>query len=250
MRNENGSVIPASVEAAWGLRPRPHKGPRRGLSLERVVGAAVEVADAEGLDAVSMSRVAERLGASTMSLYRYVATKDELVMLMADTAVGPPPPLPEGLDWRAGLTRWATAMRTAMYAHPWAVQVPITGPPISPNQLAWLDQALRVLRDTGLEEGEQVFVALLVSGQVRMDVQLATSIAGNPRAAALTAEYGAFVLRATEDGRLPDLRRVAQAGVFDDAADDMGMDTEFDFGLARVLDGVEVFVRSRAGRPE
>ena len=62
--------IPASVAAAWGVRERPHKGPRPGLSLGRIVDAAVRVADAEGLDAVSMSRVAAELGTAPMSLYR------------------------------------------------------------------------------------------------------------------------------------------------------------------------------------
>lgn len=249
MESESGGEIPASVEAAWGLRPRPHKGPKPGLSLDRVVRAGVEIADVEGLEAVSMSRVAGRLGVSTMSLYRYVATKDELVMLMVDAAAGPPPPLPQDLGWRAGLAHWAAALRSAMLAHPWALLVPVTGPPIAPNQLAWLDQALHVLRDTGLTGAEQVFVALLVSSQVRIDAQYAAGIAGDPRAAALAAGYSAFLLRVTEDGRLPDLRRVAVAGVFDDAADDMTMDTEFAFSLARVLDGVETLIRSRAGRP-
>src|SRR5215469_11704523 len=83
--------LPAGLEAAWGLRGRPHKGPRPGLSLERIVAAAVRVADAEGLAAVSMSRVAAELGAAPMSLYRYVAAKGELLTLMVDAAYGPAP---------------------------------------------------------------------------------------------------------------------------------------------------------------
>ena len=64
--------LPASIEAAWGLRERPHRGPKPGLSLARIVEAGVQVAEAEGLAAVSMSRVAAELGAAPMSLYRYV----------------------------------------------------------------------------------------------------------------------------------------------------------------------------------
>jgi hypothetical protein len=65
--------LPASIAAAWGLRERPHKGPKPGLSLNRIIDAAVRLAASQGLDAVSMSRVASELGASTMSLYRYVS---------------------------------------------------------------------------------------------------------------------------------------------------------------------------------
>src|SRR5262250_3052406 len=86
--------IPGSVAAAWGVRERPHRGPRPGLSLGRIVDAAVRVADAEGLDAVSMSRVAAELGTAPMSLYRYVTAKDELLALMVDAAYGPPPAQP------------------------------------------------------------------------------------------------------------------------------------------------------------
>src|SRR5215470_993531 len=100
-------ALPASVAAAWGVRDRPHKGPKPGLSLERIVAAAVQVADAEGLAAVSMSRVAAELGTAPMSLYRYVAAKDELLALMFDAAYGPSPTGPGGdAGWRAGLSRW------------------------------------------------------------------------------------------------------------------------------------------------
>ena len=93
--------LPAAVAAAWGVRAHPGKGPKPGLSLERIVAAAVKIASRDGLDAVSMSRVAAELGASTMSLYRYVNAKDELVKLMIDAAWGSPPPRGAGDAHRA-----------------------------------------------------------------------------------------------------------------------------------------------------
>ena len=118
--------LPASVAAAWGVRGRPHKGPKPGLSLERIVAAAVQVADAEGLAAVSMSRVAAELGTAPMSLYRYVTAKDELLALMQDAAYGPwPTGAPDGRRRLAGgavpvgldhARRYATAPLGA--AHP------------------------------------------------------------------------------------------------------------------------------------
>ena len=83
--------IPGSVAAAWGVRERPHKGPRPTLSLGGIVDAAVRVADTEGLDAVSMGRVAAELGTAPMSLYRHVSAKEELRTLMVDAAWGPAP---------------------------------------------------------------------------------------------------------------------------------------------------------------
>src|SRR5215467_11230149 len=140
-------ALPASVATAWGVRDRPHKGPKPGLSLERIVAAAVRVADAEDLTAVSMSQVAAKLGTAPMSLYRYVTAKDELLALMQDAAYDPSPtgpatpePLPQGpassgpapskpppsvpgddAAWRAGLSRWAWTMRAAMQRHHWVL---------------------------------------------------------------------------------------------------------------------------------
>src|SRR5919198_4883542 len=103
---EPGASLPPGVATAWGVRTPPTKGPKPGLSLDRIVAAAVAVADADGLGAVSMHRVAQELGSSAMSLYRHVSSKEELLDLMVDAAFGTPPSA-SGEDWRAGLARWA-----------------------------------------------------------------------------------------------------------------------------------------------
>jgi AcrR family transcriptional regulator len=79
--------LPADVALMWGLRDVTKRGPKPSLSVEDIVRAAIEIADAEGLAAVSMARVAERLGNSTMALYRHVKSKDELLILMSDAAL-------------------------------------------------------------------------------------------------------------------------------------------------------------------
>ena len=73
-----------SVELLWGQPERPNRGPKPGLSVERIVRVAIEIADAEGLPAVSMQRVASEFGFTTMSLYRYVPGKNELIDLMIE----------------------------------------------------------------------------------------------------------------------------------------------------------------------
>lgn len=121
--------LPADVAAMWRLRETPRRGPKPSLTLDDIVGAAIEIADAEDLAAVSMARVAERLGNSTMALYRHVKSKDELLVIMSDAALERPEPMPEDVDWRTGLTFWADGVLTAIRRHRWYAKVPISGPP-------------------------------------------------------------------------------------------------------------------------
>lgn len=247
MVDEDGTGLPASIEQAWGVRQRPNKGPKRGLSLDRIVDAAVKIAGSDGLAAVSMSRVAADLGASTMSLYRYVAAKDELLALMLDAASGTPPDVPApGEDWRAGLARWASAEWAALREHPWAVRVPMTGPPATPNQVAWLERGLRCLRDTGLAEAEKLGVVLLLSSYVWRNamVDIDMSAAGYTSPASFAA-YGRALARLTDPERFPALHALLASGIFEQPDDPDGADTEFDFGLQRILDGIEVLVHAR-----
>ena len=82
-----------------------------------------------------------------MSLYRYVAAKDELLALMVDAALGAPGAPPDAdEDWRAGLARWAWTYHDALRRHPWVLRVPISGPPVTPNQVAWLEDGLALAR--------------------------------------------------------------------------------------------------------
>ena len=137
----------------------------------------------EGIGSMSMTRVAAELGVGTMSLYRYVAAKDELLTLMVDNVLGSPPPAPPGEDWRSGLTRWAVGVRDAYRRHPWALRVPISAPPLGPNNVAWLDNALRALTATPLSEQQKLSTVLLVSGFVRNDVTLDPDLAAGAAAA-------------------------------------------------------------------
>lgn len=245
-----GTGLPASIAAAWGLRERPRKGPRRGLSLERIVEAAVRIASSDGLAAVSMSRVAAELGASTMSLYRYVAAKDDLLPLMSNAAFGTPPAASDPAEgWRPGLVRWAWANLAVLRRHPWVLRIPISGPPITPNEVAWFESGLACLRGTGLTEGEKVSVILLLNGLVRNEATLAATIEAAYRASGWTpreaiSAYGGILGRLADAARFPEVRALLAAGVFD-VPDDP--DAEFAFGLERTLDGIEKLVRTRLG---
>jgi len=243
--------IPGDVAAAWGVRERPHKGPKPALSLARIVDAAVRVADREGLDAVSMGRVAAELGAAPMSLYRHVSAKEELLRLMVDAAWGDSPGgLAPGEGWRAGLTRWAWAMRAALRRHPWAARLPISGLPVLPREIAWFEDALACMAGTDLTEARKASVIMLLSGYVRnlatteADIMAAIGASGLDPAEWM-ASYPRMLRQLADPQRFPALTAFIAAGVFD-AYDDP--DDEFVFGLDRILDGVEVLVQGLCPR--
>jgi AcrR family transcriptional regulator len=242
------SDLPAGIAAAWGVRDRVAKGPRPTLSAAAIVATGVAIADAEGLDAVSMNRVAKELGTGAMSLYRHVESKDELLTLMVDAALGEVPAAPPDEPWRAGLVRWVRAYVAAMHAHPWSTRVPITGPPLTPNAVAWFDDALRSLGDTGLHEHEKASVVLMLSGYARNHATLMAEVEAHFLAAAATPDaamlgYTETLRRLADADRFPALRALLDAGVFDRADPP---DEELAFGLERILDGVEALIRARA----
>ncbi|MEU3051836.1 TetR/AcrR family transcriptional regulator [Streptomyces griseus] len=247
----DGGDLPASLEAAWGLRDRPAKGPKPGLSLERIVAAAVGVAAADGLGAVSMGRVAQELGASTMSLYRYVSAKDELYVLMQEAALGPPDPLTAletGAGWRAAVTEWASAQRDRYRANLWALRIPIGGPPATPNSIAWWEQGLQALGGTGLAEGDKTSVILLISNFVRSEALMVSDLAAAVAARGITpdelmASYERTLKRLVDPERHPGITRQLETGVMSEPDE---ADYEFTFGMERLLDGVEALVRRTA----
>jgi AcrR family transcriptional regulator len=236
--------IPSSIELAWGLRGRGRRGPKPGLTLDRIVAAGIRVALTDGIGALSMARVASELGVGTMSLYRYVAAKDELLTLMVDAALGSPRVADEAEeDWRSGLTRWAVGLRDAYRRHPWSLRVPISAPPLGPNNVAWLEHALRALAGTPLSEQDKLSCILLISGFVRNDATLTADFAAGGSDEPGRPRYGAVLSQLIDAGDFHALRKAVASGSLDDEDD---IDVEFNFGLARILDGIEALIRGGA----
>ncbi|MFI6904350.1 TetR/AcrR family transcriptional regulator [Nonomuraea sp. NPDC050394] len=137
----------------WGTEERKEArpGPKPGLSVGVIVAAGIEVADAEGMAALSMRAVGERLGRTAMALYTYVPGKTELVDLMYDRALGELPtsyPVQEG--WRSAAVAWAHDLREFFVRHPWVLQVSQARPVLGPNEFAMIDTVTGILRGTGL----------------------------------------------------------------------------------------------------
>jgi AcrR family transcriptional regulator len=225
------------------------RGRKPTIDAADITRAAIAVADSEGLAAVSMARVAQELGNATMALYRHVKSKDELLALMWDSAMEEPPPLPDG-DWRDKLAFWAKAVLTAIRGRPWFLQIPISGPPVGPKNLAWLDSALTALEGVPLEPGEKIGVVMGLStfaqGEARLIGTLAQGFEDDP--ARFNHQYGQRLREIVDPRAMPALAEIISSGVFDlddvVRAEDLGAD--FDFGLHLFLEGVAAHIRSRA----
>lgn len=241
--------VPPSIALAWGLRGRGTRGPKPGLTLERIAEAGIELARRDGIGAVSMARVAGELGAGTMSLYRYVASKDELLTLMVDDALGAPT-VPDSIrrsGWRAGLEWWARTVRERYRCHPWVLKVPITAPPLGPNNVAWMETALDAMAGIPLSEPEKLSTLLLITGFVRNEATLSADIAAARQAGAPSLTYGAILSQLTDASSFPAVHRAIASGTLDDDdADDF--DADFDYGLERILDGIDALIRRKRRR--
>lgn len=238
--------LPAMLGAAWADPPPG----RQGLSRARIVEAAIATADADGLGALSMGKVAARLGFTAMSLYRYVRSKDELVLLMQDAAVGAPPTVDSTEAWRPALERWTWEVLAGFRAHPWLLAtISMFGPPATPNQLAWLEYGLQALGGTPLTEPEKLTTMLLLDAHVFSDLQFAAF--GKPTAtdAADPTDFATLLAGLLDPERFPALCRAVDGGAFTTGPDPQASrDADFAFGLARILDGVEQLTRAREGR--
>jgi AcrR family transcriptional regulator len=228
--------LPPGLDLLWGQRDQPRRERRGGLSVDRIVQAAIGLADADGLEAVSMARVAERLGFTAMALYRHVSNKDELLVLMQDAAVGPPPPFDESLEgWRPHLERWCTELLAVMNAHPWWLYIPISPPPPTPRQMDWLEYGLRALEDTPLAEGDKAAIMLMLNGLVTWEARLTAELGRHePGTPDPQLVYAQVARSHVDDERFPALSRAVATGIFEDESRG-----DFAFGLKIALDGVE-----------
>ncbi len=233
-------ALPKSIELLWGLDEPGARGPRRGLTLGQVVDAAVAVADADGFAAVSMARVAKELGFTTMSLYRYVDSKETLVELMSDRIIGTPPRLDPGLHWRDALHAWATAEFEAIMRHAWWLDVPLNTPPAGPNNMAWLEAGLNALAPTPLPEPLKLQMVMNMSLYVISRAGLARQLSTAPDGG--TAGFEVMLDTMLDEQRFPSLKRALRGRAFDEMDENTWETDDLKWGLDRLLDGYERFV--------
>ena len=251
--DRTGAGDPARTLALlWGdAAAAPSRGPGRGLTVAVVVAAATDLADQEGLEAVTMRRLAGELGVAAMTLYTYVPGKAELVDLMLDAAYARLPLADTtGRPWRERLSAVAEENRGLYRAHPWAAAVSTLRPPLGPGLMAKYDHELRALEGAGLSDVE-VDDALT---HLLSFVQANARAAADSRAAQLDSamndqawwEANAPLLgRVFDPGAYPTAARVGTAaGTAHASAHDP--DHAYRFGLDRTLDGLAALIDRRA----
>jgi AcrR family transcriptional regulator len=231
------SEIPPVV---WMLPDRPGRGPRPAHSREQITAAAIRIADAEGLDAVTMRRLAAGIGCGTMTLYRYVPTKDHLLDLMIDATEGEVlfPDVPAG-DWRAGLRAVAWMQRDRLLRHPWLASLESGRPAFGPNSLRNLEQGFGILDGLGLDIDQILVLVTTLLAFVRGAVIAELAEQEAQRRTGLStlqwqARMAPYVAALMESGAYPAFNRI----ITDAKLPHSGADEGFARGLDLVLNGL------------
>ncbi|MBT8224750.1 MAG: GntR family transcriptional regulator [Dactylosporangium sp.] len=243
-RPRSGTIVASPEPARGGARFRPTATGGPELSIERIVEAAIHIADREGLGALSMRGVAAQLGVAAMSPYRYVTSKDELIVMMSDAVFAesdlpdPPPP-----GWRARVEVEARALWACYRRHPWLAQLsPPTRPLPLPNLVRHANWVLAAFDGLGLDPATTRNLLVLVYSFVR---GLAANLGQGSRAEAAAAGQAAdrdhdalapALAALTASGSYPALAKVTH--VLSQRDDHLDLNEIFDLGVRVLLDGV------------
>jgi AcrR family transcriptional regulator len=235
------------VELLWNPPPPPAgRGPRPRTSLAEVVDAGVAIADAEGLDALSVRKVASHLGIGAMSLYTYVPGRSELIELMIDRVYADHPLPDPALGWRARVEEWMRATWRTYSDHPWLLDYNMARLPIGPHVLDVEEALYAALHAAGFTGAENVALANLIRWQLLGAARATIGDAAEERHTGVSAEAywesrSSFWITYFDPTRFPSMAAVWEAGGFDDPA---GWD--FDRMITRLLDGIEQLTVGRA----
>ncbi|MBW7932909.1 MAG: TetR/AcrR family transcriptional regulator [Gemmatimonadaceae bacterium] len=229
----------------WEDRSPGTRGPKAAFTPDDVVQAAMAIADEEGyLGAVTMQAVSARLGLTTMAVYRYFPNKEALYDAIIDAGMGLPPAAREPFaPWRDEVTRWAHAKREMMCARPWLAELPFVAAPHGPNWLLWLEALAAPLSRAGFS-GEMLGQMLsIVDGYTRgssdTSISLARARARGTSEREWAAAVGADLGRALGNPRFPAFASILTAPA---QGKPRSLKESFDFGLQRVLDGIQMYI--------
>lgn len=231
------------MQLLWASAHGPSRGPKPALSLEAVVDAALGIADREGLSALTMARVAQELKVTTMATYRYVPSKEELIDLMIDAAFANSPTRRIG-DWRVDLENWAREEFAMLRVRPWMIETVLKRVAIGPNWTAWLEAAFASLASTPLRTSEKFAAIVLIDGHVRASAQNAVGAVGEWQ-----ENFSKVLEAAMSDPRYQALGRALQDAAQEPPRSDAEhMAEQFEFGLERILDGIQSFIDTQSTR--
>lgn len=246
--SRSGSDHDHDTDLALWTRPEPGQRKPR-FSRDKIAAAAVRIADAEGIEAVSMRRVAAELGAGTMTLYHYVSTKSELFALLTDAVIGenivPADEMPE--EWKAAVTVIARRTRAALSRHPWVYDI-VEQPGIGPNGIRHFEQSLQAVSTLGPSLAERMNVISMVDEYVfgfclRERETLRPSRHHGPQGDRSLDDLLSYLREVVDSGDYPFLAQLVESrgleSVWHEVEDFMNNTDRFDRNLAMLLDGIE-----------
>jgi AcrR family transcriptional regulator len=246
---ENAMTKPVSVagqhespsfELLWKQRKKNTRGPEPAFRLGDIARAGAGIADSQGLSALTMAAVARSLGVTTMAVYRYVPSKGALIDLVADSVMARPPRASKA-SWRADISSWTRANLALVQRHPWLFEIISTRACPGPNWARWLDAGLDCLGSLPFSVSEKLALLLLVDGHFRAAAQV---LVGAKASEEWAQNFGSMLRAAAGNPRYPTLSALLVAGEFEQP----GLDLEamIEFGLERLLDGIEAMARTRS----
>ncbi|MEO5874688.1 MAG: TetR/AcrR family transcriptional regulator [Streptosporangiaceae bacterium] len=238
----------SKVEAViWAREPKPARGPQPAYSLDQISDAAIRIADSDGLDALTMRRLAAEIGAGVMSLYRYVSGRTDIIDLMSDRVLREIELKPYE-DWRSGLQWLAQTTREHIHRHPWLVHLPGNAAPFGPHGLALTEHVMGIMDGLGLNIDEMMTSVGLVSGYVSSSVQSEIATRERLRQVGMTMEdwmrvNAPYIRKLLDSGKYPMMERI----IIDARWPHMDPEEAFDYGLQRVLSGIAATVEGSSG---
>jgi AcrR family transcriptional regulator len=250
MTTDNIGWDPLRVELLWGLKEPPRRGPKPSLTVEQIAAAGIEIADQEGLDALSMQRLADELGVGTMTLYTYIPDKNALLEVMLNLAYTEALPHSLNVGWRQHLEEGALGAMSAYQRHPWALRVFVAGPPTGPSQIKFLEDALQALSETGLEDWEKLDIVMSITSYVRGAAHISVGITEYISRSGLSQEqmgieYAKAYTRILDPEQFPISARLL-TGSPENPPPPEANDYGFRYGLDRLLDGIGRRIESAA----
>lgn len=237
------------IKLLWGVQGPAKRGPKPRISQDDVVQAAIDIADREGLSAISMRTLAQAVGVSPMAIYTYVQSKSELLALMFDKVIGESDPLPPGLGWRESLAFVARARWEVSQRRPWLLGLTLHRPPLGPNIVAKMETVMAALDGTGLTALDREIIMSVLHNYIEGALNEARESREAEQRSGLTdAEWAGLVQPALQEQldprRFPHLTRLTVAwrehgGRLTDPRQ------RFEAGLQVMLDGIAAFIARR-----
>ncbi len=231
-----------SFDLLWGDHAPASRGPKPALTLEQIARVGMVIGDEQGLAAISMRAVAERLGFTTMSLYRYVPGKTDLLAVILETAIGDALPRVSDIEgsWRDRLATWARESRSLFRRHPWLQQIALPSALLGPMRIAWIEAGLDTVAELDLPPPDMLEAVLAVYAYVYGVARLSQEWRDDPDQG--WSSESMLMQRISQDDRFPHMRALVRSGYMDDPGDydaaDPYAEADFEFGLKCLLDGI------------